>query len=190
MGSIFRGICHAKCRPIDTVERQASPGVLPCALVAPLLSAQLEDLLQRFGTNSRPRFSNRAGDNRCSRPRQNQIQLSHQVGNWPFPKHGHANHQPHHLLGRKPSLSYRGGSSRRQRLGYPCRVNVLSDALELLGRRECAYRLEGTIQMHDLLHRRSMHGDFASCLKARHEVIHRNSRSISITYALTDRHCP
>src|SRR6185295_878014 len=176
------GVGDAQRGAVDAVESQASPLVLPRALVPPLLPAHLEYPLQRARPHPRPRLRHRAGRYRRLWARKNQAQFPDQIVDRPLPEHRHSHHQPDHLLRRQPPLSHRRGARRRQRLCYPRRVDVLPDVLELLGLRERADRLERPFQSHDLLLVEDRDMVIPSPPSLKNSFLHRISRSIPITW--------
>lgn len=69
MGSILRRVGHAKGGTVGAIKCQATPCMLACTFVAPLLSTHFEDLLQRVGTDAGSRFCNGARNHGSPRSR-------------------------------------------------------------------------------------------------------------------------
>ena len=151
MGTIFRRIRDTQRRAVYAINGEAAPCVLPRAGVAPFRGTQFEDALEWCGPQSLSCFDDRAGRHRGLRPRQRQTEFSDEIVDRKLPEQGHANHQPDDLLGWKTTTSHGRSPRGFQRRRDPLWINVLANVLELLGRSERAYGVEGLLELHGRL---------------------------------------
>ena len=65
------------------------------------------------------------------------------LGDAAIAEQAHADHEPHHMLGRQLATPHRRGAGRRQCLGDPLRVDRRAELVETRWALACAHREDG-----------------------------------------------